>query len=178
MNNSTNFSLEVISIKSRKCTLSLLIFYLIALTWIIIFKFQFSFSDLPHLRNLNLIPFGGSVIVNGTLDFSEIIQNLLAFIPYGVFIHVLWVQKSIIKQILPIICTSFLFEIVQFIFAIGGSDITDIISNSLGGILGIFIAICISKISSKHWIKYINIISLIGAIFLTLFITLLLLANL
>lgn len=163
--------------KSKKCTLGLLIFYLVALTWIILFKFQFSIADLPHLRNINLIPFGNSVIVNGTIDFSEIIQNLLVFIPYGLFIHILWEEKPILKQFLPIICTSFLFEIVQFIFAIGGTDITDIITNSLGGVLGIVIAIGSSKILNKHWIKVINVISLTGAILLTLFISLLLLAN-
>lgn len=163
--------------KSKKCTLGLLIFYLVALTWIILFKFQFSIADLPHLRNINLIPFGNSVIVNGTIDFSEIIQNLLAFVPYGLFIHILWEEKPLLKQFLPIICTSFLFEIVQYIFAIGGTDITDIITNSLGGFLGIVIAI-VSKILNKNWIKVINVISLIGAILLTLFISMLLLANL
>lgn len=163
--------------KSKKCTLGLLIFYLVALTWIILFKFQFSIADLPHLRNINLIPFGNSVIVNGTIDFSEIIQNLLAFVPYGLFIHILWEEKPLLKQFLPTICTSFLFEIVQYIFAIGGTDITDIITNSLGGFLGIVIAI-VSKILNKNWIKVINVISLIGAILLTLFISMLLLANL
>lgn len=164
--------------KSKRCTLGLLLYYLAALAWIILFKFQFSIADLPHLRSINLIPFGKSVIVNGTIDFSEIIQNLLAFIPYGLFIHILWEEKPILKQFLPIICTSFLFEIVQFIFAIGGSDITDIITNSSGGFLGIVLAIGISKISGKHWIKVINVISLIGAILLTLFIAVLLLVNL
>lgn len=164
--------------KSKKITLGLLVFYLVALTWIILFKFEFSIADLPHLRNINLIPFAGSVIVNGTIYFSEIIQNVLAFIPYGLFVHILWEKKPILKQFLPIVCTSFLFEIVQFIFAIGGTDITDIITNSLGGFLGIVLAIGIFKISNKYWIKFINIISLIGAIFLTLFIVMTLLANL
>lgn len=81
-------------------------------------------------------------------------------------------------QFAPIICTSLFFETVQFIFAIGASDITDLITNSLGGIIGVFIAIVISKVSAKNWIKIINIISLIGAVLLTLFISVLLLVNL
>lgn len=163
--------------KSKKVTLGLLMFYLIALIWIIIFKLQFSFENLPHIRNINLIPFGESVIVNGKMDLSEIIQNALAFIPLGLFIHVLWEQKSLLKQFIPIICTSLLFEVIQFTFAIGATDITDLISNSLGGIIGIIIAVAISKITRKNWIKLINIISFIGAITLTLFIAVLLLAN-
>ena len=82
-----------------------------------------------------------------------------------------------LKQFIPIICTSLIFEIIQFVFAIGASDITDMISNSLGGIIGIAIAVSISKVSKKGWIKFINIISFIGAIILTLFIAILLLAN-
>lgn len=61
---------EEILMKSKKCTLGLLIFYLTALSWIIIFKLQFSIADLPHLRNINLIPFAESVIVNGTVHFD------------------------------------------------------------------------------------------------------------
>ena len=150
---------------------------MLALTWIIIFKLQFSFENLPHIKNINLIPFGQSVIVNGKIDFGEIIQNALAFIPYGLFIHVLREEKSLLKQFIPIICTSLIFEMIQFVFAIGASDITDMISNSLGGIIGIAIAVSISKVSKKGWIKFINIISFIGAIILTLFIAILLLAN-
>lgn len=163
--------------KSKKVTLGLLVFYLIALTWIIIFKLAFSLENLPHIRNINLIPFSESVIVNGEIYFNEIIQNALVFIPFGLFIHVLWEEKSLLKQFIPIICTSFLFEVIQFTFAIGASDITDVISNSLGGIIGMILAAAISKASRKNGIKFINIISLIGAVTLTLFIAVLLLVN-
>jgi len=71
-------------VKSKRFTLGLLIFYLLALTWIIIFKLQFSFENLPHIKSINLIPFGQSVVVNGKMDFGEIIQNALAlFMFYG-----------------------------------------------------------------------------------------------
>lgn len=163
---------------SKKWTTGLLVFYLIALTWIIIFKLQFSVTNLPHLRNINLIPFGESVIANGRVYINEIIWNLLVFIPYGLFIHILWEDGPLLKQFVPIICTSLLFETVQFIFAIGASDITDVITNTLGGIIGVFVAIGISKVVKKNWVKLINIISLTGGLLLTLLIAILLLANL
>lgn len=94
--------------KSKKFTMGLLIFYLIVLTWIIIFKLQFSFENLPHIRNINLIPFGESVIINGKMDFGEIIQNALAFIPFGVLMHVLWEEKPLIKQMAPVVAVSIL----------------------------------------------------------------------
>lgn len=48
---------------SKKVTFGLLIFYIIALVWIVLFKFQFSLGQLDHFRSVNLIPFAGSDIV-------------------------------------------------------------------------------------------------------------------
>ena len=62
--------------QSKKLTKGLFIVYLLALTWIIIFKLQLSFKDLDHLRGVNLIPFRGYVIVNGTIS-SVIVKSLL-----------------------------------------------------------------------------------------------------
>ena len=51
----------------------LFFFYLIVVVWIILFKMQFYFSDLPHMRSINLIPFEASIRVGGRIDYSEII---------------------------------------------------------------------------------------------------------
>ena len=79
--------------KSKKLTAGLFAFYFLALTWIILFKMQFSWRGLPHLRGINLIPFGASLVVNGRMNLGEIIQNALAFVPFGIFMRVL-LQKS------------------------------------------------------------------------------------
>ena len=52
----------------RKITIGLLVIYLLILAWIILLKLQFTFSALDHIREINLVPFGGSVIVNGRID--------------------------------------------------------------------------------------------------------------
>ena len=152
--------------------------YLLVLTWIIVFKLQFSFSGLPAIRNINLIPFGESVIVNGKISFTELIKNVIVFIPFGILISVLRDKETFIKKIIPIVLTSLLFEVLQFIFGIGASDITDVINNSLGGVIGIAIAFGISKIFKNSWKKIINIVSIIFAVILVLFILVLVLANL
>ena len=60
---------------SKKVTLGLLIVYLAVLTWIILFKMELDIEALRkiNLRSMNLIPFAGSVIVNGKVELSEII---------------------------------------------------------------------------------------------------------
>ncbi|EHL19603.1 hypothetical protein HMPREF9628_01415 [Peptoanaerobacter stomatis] len=163
--------------KSKKITLILMIFYLIALIWVIIFKLEFSIKELPQIRNINLIPFNQPAIVNGKADISEIVLNVLAFIPYGLFIHILMDEKSILKKLLIIFATSFIFELIQYIFAIGASDITDIISNTSGGIIGVVVSMFMEKLLRENRIKYINIVSTICAIILTAMCVILLLAN-
>ena len=130
--------------KSKKCTLGLLLFYLAALTWIIVFKLQVSVADLPHLRTINLIPFADPMIVNGAVSVGEMVQNLLAFVPYGLLLHVLWEEKPLFQQILPIVCTSLLFELLQFFFAIG-----------------------LSRLSGRHWRTILNTVCLTGAVLLS-----------
>lgn len=152
--------------ESKKVTKCLLAVYLLALIWIVIFKLQFSFDHLPHIRNVNLIPFGDSTIINGTIDFDEIIANLIAFIPFGILIGMLFEGKSFIKKVSPIFFTSLFLETIQFVFSIGASDITDLLMNTVGGILGIVLFLALSKILKNKTIKILNILCLVGAILL------------
>ncbi len=164
--------------ESKKITKCLLAVYLLALSWIIIFKMQLSLDNLPHIRNINLIPFGDSAITNDTIDISEIINNLLAFIPFGIFTGMLLDEKSFIKKVLPAFFVSLAFETVQFIFAIGASDITDLLMNTAGGVIGTICFFLLSQIFKNKTNKILNIICMAGAIFMILFIGILVFVNL
>lgn len=163
---------------SKKMTKCLFAVYLAALTWVILFKLQISFRHLPHIRNINLIPFCASVITNGTIDFDEIIGNFLVFVPFGIFVGTLSEEKSFLLKTIPAFLTSLVFETLQFIFAIGASDITDVLMNTAGGIAGLCLAAVLSKIWKDQTRKMVNILCLAGAIFLFSFILLILLVNL
>lgn len=151
-----------------KLTCGLFIVYFLVLTWIILFKMQFSLNGLPHFRGLNLIPFAGSVIKNNQLDYNEIILNMMIFIPFGLYLSMLKFNWSFWKKIIPIAGVSLLFELLQFLFAIGGTDITDFISNTLGGVVGIGFYIVFSKILKEKTNKILNILALIGTICIVL----------
>jgi len=163
--------------QSKKLTKGLLIVYLLALTWIIVFKLQFSFEGLDRLRGVNLIPFHGSVIANGTISFGEIYNNVFAFIPFGILLCALQQDTSFLKKAVQIFLTSLFFEMVQFVFAIGASDITDLIANTLGGMIGMGAFLILSKIFNEKVNKFVNIVSLIGAVILGMFVGLFLLSN-
>lgn len=65
---------------------------------------------------------------------------------------------------------SLCFEILQWIFALGASDITDLITNTVGGALGTFMFFTMGKLFKGHQLK---IACIIGAILEAVFIILL-----
>ena len=166
-------------IKQQSLTICLLVVYLLILTWIIVFKMEFSIQALDHFRGINLIPFHESVIVNNRIEFSEIYQNLFVFIPFGLYISMLKSNWPFLKKVVPVVSVSLVYEVVQFIFAIGASDITDLIGNTLGGIIGIIIYIVLHKLFKTGFKtnKILNIIALIGTICVIMFLALLVIGN-
>lgn len=166
--------------KSTKLTKVLFTIYLIALFWIILFKFSLPFSYLGNMRSINLIPFSESLIINDKLDISEIIMNAVIFMPLGIYAGILCKKWSVGKKILLFFSISLLCEVFQYILGVGASDITDIINNTLGGILGLFIYIGIVKIFNDHVKaqKFINVLAAIGTIFMILLLSLLVISNL
>ena len=166
--------------KINKLTKILFIIYLIVLFWIIIFKFDIPFSKLGYMRSINLIPFNESLIINGKLDFREIIMNVVIFVPLGIYSSILLKKWTIGKKILLFFSISLICEIFQFILGVGASDIADIINNTLGGIIGLVIYKGIEKIS-KNGIKaqkFINIIATIGTILMISLLSVLVIYNL
>ncbi|TMI95841.1 MAG: VanZ family protein [Bacteroidetes bacterium] len=155
--------------KTNKVTNVLFIIYLIALFWILLFKLGVRFSYMEN-RNVNLIPFGN-------IDVSETILNVVIFVPLGIYAGVLFERWGFVKKLFFFFLISLMLEGLQFIFRIGAFDITDIITNISGGIIGLLIFEAIEKLfnNSVKSQKFINIIAAIGTV---LMISLLLLLKL
>ena len=160
--------------QSRKLTRAILIIYLIGLIWIILFKFQFTLEGIRsfNMRNVNLVPFAG------TGDSDELINNVLIFVPYGLLSCMLWRDRNFFLKLAPIFFTSLVFEVLQYVFWIGISDITDLLGNTLGGLIGMTLFYIFSFILKDKVYKALNVISLIAALFILIFITILTLTNL
>jgi glycopeptide antibiotics resistance protein len=127
---------------------ALLILYLVTLTWLVLFKLKFNISSVfnHHHRSLNLVPFGAPSIVNGRVDFGEIILNCVFFIPFGLLLNVNFKKVGFLPKLISILVFSVTAELIQYIFAIGATDITDVISNTTGGFLGLILY----KLSNKY----------------------------
>ncbi len=166
--------------KTNKLTNVLFIIYLIALFWIIVFKFNVRLPSLRNMRSINLIPFSEPLILNGKIAFSEIIMNVVIFVPLGIYAGILFERWSIGKKLFLFFLISLICEVFQFILNVGASDITDIINNTLGGIIGLMIYKGIEKAfkNSVKAQKFINIIATIGTILVILLLLLLMINNL
>lgn len=112
------------------------VLYIFLLTWIIVFKFRIDIRNLRYLRTINLISFKENAL-------KEILINIFLFIPYGMYLRELTKKKSLTVGI--IILTSFIFEVLQYILHIGISDITDVMMNTLGGMVGILLISILEK---------------------------------
>lgn len=152
--------------ENKKFTLVLSIINVLALIWLVLFKLQFSFDQIERVRVINMIPLNESV-------FSEVYNNIRIFVPLGIYICMLKSKWSFKKKLLSIIGFTLAFEIIQFVLAIGRSDITDILANTLGGTIGIGIYELLFKILKHRTNKFINIFALVltsCAIFFIIFI--------
>ena len=163
--------------RQRNLTRILFAVYTLILAWILLFKMSFSIDELYKNRSINIIPFMGSVIVNGKIDTSEIINNIIVFIPVGIYVCMLKKDWSILKKISVGFFISLGIEVLQFVLAIGATDITDLIGNTFGGIIGIGVFYLFSKVFKNKTNKIINILASIATILLIALISILVLAN-
>jgi glycopeptide antibiotics resistance protein len=100
-------------------------------------------SHLEH-RSINLIPFysimeyisGRSANIKA-FAFSNVVGNIVIFIPLGTYLSLFKNDKRVISNLLFIFIVSLFVEIIQGLLGIGASDIDDIILNCLGGLIGI-----------------------------------------
>lgn len=163
------------SVKQKRLSYIVFGLYLFLLVCLVLFKFATSLSELPSMRGINIIPFYYDQETNAHL--KEVLYNILVFIPLGVYVQIFKEDWKISKKCMVAFLTSFLFEVVQFVFALGASDITDIIGNTFGGIVGVFFCIMIKRIAPKKYVSTINGLGMFIEIIVIGLIVLLLVAN-
>lgn len=115
----------------------LFVLYLVILVWVILFKLQFTLSDIDHTRSVNLIPFHYSTAAGEQFHIGEVRDNVLIFIPFGILLSMLAPKMKLRSKILIFLGTSLVLETMQYVLTIGGTDITDLITNVSGGAIGI-----------------------------------------
>ncbi|WP_132051748.1 VanZ family protein [Pseudocnuella soli] len=152
---------------ANKLTVALLVIYLAILCWILLLKLGVRFSYM-HEWSFNLIPFSKA-------DIGEMVLNVLAFVPLGIYTAMLFVRWHWGKILLFCCGFSVLVESIQFVLAIGAFDITDIITNTTGGLIGLALFYAMKKAFGNRGKaqQFINVLATIVTAMLVLFLFLL-----
>ena len=132
--------------KSNCFVTILFLIYLALLVWIILFKLQFSISDLDKIRSINCIPFHYDKEIGVAFHLTEVLENVLIFVPMGIYLQMLMPKVKLYAKIMMIAGTSFLLETTQYVLAIGRSDITDVLTNTVGGLLGLIVYLMVARL--------------------------------
>lgn len=123
-----------------------LLLYILLLFYVLIFKsvspLEVFSSSREYIRSVNVIPFYTiygylSGFQNAIIAASNILGNILLFVPLGIYLQLLKKNRKIGISMLIVFLTTLVAEIFQFIFGLGAADIDDIILNCLGGFIGI-----------------------------------------
>lgn len=155
---------------NRIILLPLFVFYMYELIRIILFKFRwrdmnFLMSQLQRnlgnpdillyqLQSGNYIPFKTIFINIHSLswhDLSNLVGNIVAFIPFGMFLVLFSKRTSFIGAFVRSLSLSLCLECLQIVFSIGIFDVDDLILNTSGGLLGY----CAIKLYGKVYSRFI-----------------------
>ncbi len=167
-------------LERQRITVVFFVIYLVMLVWVLLFKMQFSLAYLPHVRTLNLVPYAASAMANGAVDVSEIIQNALVYVPFGLYAGLFLRNRPLWQKLLLIVGTSIAIEALQYALAVGRSDITDVINNFAGGVLGLLLFMLVRRVCKTEvkTVKAVNVICIMASAVMLALMGALIVANL
>jgi glycopeptide antibiotics resistance protein len=86
------------------------------------------------------------------------IENFVVFIPFGLLLSTVFKKVIFWQKLVIIFVSSMVIETTQYLLAIGVSDITDVITNTTGGLVGLAAySLCKDYINSKKIDRFITI---------------------
>lgn len=140
--------------KAGASRLLLVIFYSLFIAYVFIaikiilfktipFSALFHTGIMPALRSINIIPFNTIIefFSSENIDMGRALANIggniAIFVPLGIFVAYAAHNKPLRISFLCLLLTSFALEVIQYVIALGSSDIDDILLNFAGGAIGV-----------------------------------------
>ena len=123
---------------------ALFVVYLLLLAWLVLWKFEIPWVGGGALRRIKLVPFVSSAGAGASTP-REAVANIVLFLPFGMYLGLLaptwgwWRAAGVVAS------ASAVIEMTQYALAIGSSDITDVITNTAGGVAGIGLSVLIRR---------------------------------
>lgn len=110
--------------------------YQVLLVWIVLWKLELPWVGGGALRQIKLVPFlpGGGA---GASTPFEVAVNFALFIPFGLYLGLLAPLRQWWTTSGAALAASLALEVAQYAFAIGSSDVTDVVVNTAGALAGL-----------------------------------------
>lgn len=120
--------------------------YLTLLVWIVLWKLEVPWVGEAAIlsRPIKLIPF----VPDGTAGASqpvELVINLALFIPFGLYVGLLAPGWRLSISAAVFAGASLVLETTQHLLSVGSFDVTDVIVNTAGGLVGLGILTVIRR---------------------------------
>ncbi len=145
--------------KLQKGALITFVIYCLVLIWVITFKCNMEFSIFMSKLSMGSMTlaeraewsfchfrFNGDGPVNTKDAVEDILVNISLFLPVGALLPMILKKKKFLKTPIIAFGMSLTFELVQFFSTIGGFTYIDLITNTLGAILGMIIVHFLLKV--------------------------------
>lgn len=128
------------------------VIYAVVLLKLVVFKNGFT----ANVRGINIIPFHFMIdLFSNHMSFSVFLKNVLGniavFVPLGILLSVLFKKKAVKKLIESGFLVSLAIELVQLVFHLGICDVDDLITNTIGVIIGITLYWKLTRSWDLHW---------------------------
>jgi glycopeptide antibiotics resistance protein len=135
---------------TRRYTKIIFTLYCIILVWILLFKLSLYPGNISALfgmgRSVNLIPFYYPAETG--FHAREVLLNGIIFVPFGLLLCMLGAGFK--KASLIALSVSAALEVCQFALAFGACDVTDLITNTLGAIVGAGVYLMLRKMCKNR----------------------------
>ncbi|UNK72055.1 VanZ family protein [Microbacterium sp. H1-D42] len=112
--------------------------YLALLAWTILFKLEVPYIGAGGLRHVKWVPFAADDWYAASKPL-EVGANVLLFLPFGMYLGLLWPTRTVWKHVATLAGASMLLEGLQYLLIVGSSDVTDVIANTVGGATGLLV---------------------------------------
>ncbi len=131
--------------------------YLFALFYVLFFAEAFGRTGTTEEYRYNLTPFQEigryyhvGLSQNWDLFMINVVGNIAAFVPFGMFIPMLFSKcKNVLLTALLSLEFSLMIEVIQLISRVGSFDVDDLLLNTIGGVCG-WTAFCMGTFIKRN----------------------------
>jgi len=149
--------------RARRILLLLFAVYLVVLVWVVLWKLHEPFIGRDDMREIKLVPFLSTTGFGLNAPF-ELVGNLLLFLPLGAYFALLvpagrWWQAALVAAGLSVA-----LELIQFVTAVGSSDVADVLVNTLGALAGFGALVLVRRRLRRRLLPVVTWVMAVGTV--------------